>query len=144
MYGVCLTTHVLPNKDQAKQLEALILDWRTKNLSESDYEFAQHVQRQLGIEKERLLKMKMGIIASDKDSIHVTEETIQCLEELIIPLRQTVLVDVEGIYIPTCLGVIGRWPWYDLFKDWLCLLLSEVENPNGRRFPLERLFIVLI
>jgi hypothetical protein len=116
----------------------MIADWRSNNLAESDYEFAQHVQTQLAFEKERLLKMKMGIDDIDKEIIHGAEEAIQCLEELIIPLRQSVLVDTENIYVPTCIGVIGRWPWYDLLKDWLCILLQNVEHSDFNRFPFER------
>ena len=89
---------------------------------------------QLALEKERLLKMRAGIVKMEAG----VEETIQCLEEIIAPLRSTVLVEAEGLWVPSCVGIIGRWPWFDLFKDWLCLLVDESNVADDVRLPLER------
>ncbi len=82
--------------------------------------------------------MKMGVIEETLQSTHAAEETITVLEELINPLRQSVLVEPESVYVPTCLGVLSRWPWYDFLKDWLCLVANSIQNSDFERFPFER------
>jgi hypothetical protein len=82
--------------------------------------------------------MKMGVIEETPQSTHAAEETITVLEELINPLRQSVLVEPESVYVPTCLGVLSRWPWYDFLKDWLCLVANSIQNSDFERFPFER------
>jgi hypothetical protein len=69
-----------------------------------------------------------------------TEEMINILEELIAPLRQNVLVNSDTIYVPSCIGVISKYPWYDLLKDWLVLLNWAVQEAEFD-FPLERYVI---
>jgi hypothetical protein len=111
--------------------------------STSDYEFAQHIQTQIACEKERLLKLKLSA-ESTKEEEQNAEEMINMLEELISPLRESVLVDVDNLYLPTCIGVISKWPWYTLLKDWLCLLSLAIQESVGDVFPFERYVINLI
>ena len=82
--------------------------------------------------------MKMGVIEQTPQSTHAAEEKITVLEELINPLRQSVLVEPETVYVPTCLGVLSHWPWYDFLKDWLCLVASSIQHADFDRFPFER------
>ncbi|KAJ3315495.1 hypothetical protein HDV04_003037 [Boothiomyces sp. JEL0838] len=143
-YGVCVTTYVSPTKEQSKQLDDLITDWRNRNLVESDYEFAQHVQTQLAVQKERLLKLKMGIEDSSRESAALAEENIGLLEELMSPLRHSVLAQLDNIYLPTCIGILSRWPWYDFLKDWLCIMLKNCRDGEFERFAFERCVINLL
>ncbi len=117
----------------------MILSWKTRNLMATDYEFAQHVQTQLANEKENLLRLKVS--GSEIDSPikqSIAEEKIVVLEELIKPLRNSVLVEPDTIYTPTCIGVISKWPWYDLLHDWLCLVGKHIKEADFDRFPFER------
>ena len=151
-YGVCITTYVLPTAEQAAQIESMISDWRAKNLvkayrsiqADSDYEFAQHVQGQLAEEKEKLLRMKHGGMENTLVLSDAAEEKIDVLEQLLTPLRQSVLVEPESIYIPTCIGVLSRWPWFDFLKDWLSLLVNAIQAVDFERFPFERFDLLLI
>ena len=88
--------------------------------------------------------MKLGVIEQTTQSTHAAEEKITVLEELINPLRQSVLVEPETVYVPTCIGVLSRWPWYDFLKDWLCLVVSSIQRSDFERFPFERCAINLI
>ncbi|KAJ3367898.1 hypothetical protein HDU91_000999 [Kappamyces sp. JEL0680] len=143
-YGVCITTYSLPTQEQASQIDTLFSDWRNANLADSDYEFAQHVQTQLAEAKETLLKMRHGAAEYTPLLTHAAEEKIDVLEQLLTPLRQSVLMESENIYIPTCLGVLSRWPWYDLLKDWLSLVVLTIQSTEFDRFPFERCVVNLI
>jgi hypothetical protein len=144
-YGVCLTTYKIPSKKRMFQIDSLIGNWRSKNLASSDYEFAQHVLRQIAAEREKLLKLKVagpdsGETPETKSAI---EETILVLEELLVPLKSTVLVDAENSYEPVCLGVLSKWPWYNLLHDWLCLVVKNLQESGGS-FPFERYAVNLV
>lgn len=103
-------------------------------MAETDYEFAQHVQTQLAFEREKLLKIKLNSL----EDMRETEDNINVLEELLTPLRHSVLVAPENIYVPTALGVLSRWPWHDLLKDWLCLVVKNIHETEFEMFPFER------
>jgi hypothetical protein len=105
---------------------------------ESDLEYATHVQSQLAFEKESLLKMKLSVPDMGKDLEQTSEEKINVLEELLTPLRNSVLVSAENIYTPTTIGVLSRYPWYDFLKDWLCLLQNDITVAEFDMFPFER------
>jgi hypothetical protein len=141
-FGVCLTTHKLPSKKRVSQLDNLIEEWRRKNVSSSDYEFAQHVQGQIAVEKEKLLKLKIGGTGSHENKAFV-EETILVLEELLVPMKSSLLVEAENTFEPVCLGVLSRWPWYNFLHDWLCLLVKNVQE-GVEPYPFERCVINLI
>ena len=94
-------------------------------------------------EKEKLLKMKHGAVENNLLLTNAAEEKIDVLEQLLTPLRQSVLVEPDNIYIPTCIGVLSRWPWFDLLKDWLSLLMQAIQTADFERFPFERFLIAL-
>ncbi|KAI8896627.1 AEX-3 domain-containing protein [Globomyces pollinis-pini] len=144
LYGVCITTHVPPTKNQSAQLEDMISKWRANNLVESDYEFAQHVQQQLAFEKEKLLKINSGMEDSGGESVALVEEKIGVLEELIKPMKKSILVDTDNVFVPTCLGILSRFPFYDLLKDWLSHLMGSIIEAEFERYPFERCVINLI
>ena len=73
-----------------------------------------------------------------KELEQTSEEKIHVLEELLTPLRNSVLVSVENIYTPTSIGVLSRYPWYDFLKDWLCLLQNDISAAEYEMFPFER------
>lgn len=82
--------------------------------------------------------MKLGAVEDSRELSHEAEETINVLEELISPLKQSVLVEPESVRVPTCIGVLSRLPWYDLLKDWLCLVANAIQSSSFERFPFER------
>jgi hypothetical protein len=122
----------------------MISDWKRNNLKESDFEFAKHVQTQLAFEKESLLKLKIAVPDETDDEKSIAEEKINMLEELMTPLRDSVFAASENIYTPTCIGVISRWPWYNLLKDWLCLVQREIILADYETFPFERYVFIFI
>lgn len=71
------------------------------------------------------------------------EEKVKLYKDLLAPLN-TLLADVENVYVPRCVGVLSHWPWYDFLKDWICEVLRVVrgdydECPGDKVIvPLER------
>jgi hypothetical protein len=144
VYGVCHTTYIPTSAEQNTQLEKMLSEWRRRNLKESDVEFASHIQTQIACEKERLLKL--NAMSSDENLQEKldSKDMIGVLEELLTPLRTHMLMDTESIFVPSCTGVISKWPWYDLLKDWLSLLNSAIQENGFNLFPFERYVINLI
>ena len=82
--------------------------------------------------------MKLSVPDMGKDIELSSEEKINVLEELLTPLRNSVLVLPENIYTPTSIGVLSRYPWYDFLKDWLCLVQKDITAAEYDAFPFER------
>lgn len=76
------------------------------------------------------------------------EEKVALYNDLLLPLKSTIMVDTDQVYEPKCIGLLSHWPWYDLMKDWLCELLrlsidgecesSHQQEVSLRNMPLER------
>lgn len=113
--------------------------------TESDFEYIQHIQTQLAFHKERLLKLKMGLVSLPAEDMqmqmHVEEEKVILYEELLEPLKQSILVEIDNIYVPRSVGVISHWPWYNFLKDWLVEVIQMQRgnfNYSKSFAPIER------
>ncbi len=99
--------------------------------SQSELEYAQHVQSQLAHFREVLVRAKYRRTERESeaegdavvDMMEDAQEKIHLYEHLLEPLRHSLLLDVECVYAPHVIGVLSRWPCYDLLKDWLCKIL---------------------
>ena len=111
----------------------------------SDLEYLQHIQSQLALYQESILKYNRGIFESNVDAQDVAqlladaEEKVLLFNDLLDPIKNTILVDIENVYEAKCIGVISHWPWHDLLKDWLCALIHLSRGEfNGSYGPIER------
>lgn len=147
LYGVCLTFYEKITPDHSLQLEQMIEEWRFNNLVPSDLEYVRHIQSQLAHYQDYVLKIKTGLIqADDGENIETlitdAEEKVNLYSDLLSPLKNTILADIDHVYAPKVIGVLSHWPWHDLLKDWLCELLkiSELSYPSSDRLitPIER------
>ncbi|KAJ1344288.1 hypothetical protein BSLG_001428 [Batrachochytrium salamandrivorans] len=150
-YGTCIIIYEKPAIELRTQLEELISIWRNNNLAESDMEYVEHVQSQLAFHKEKLLKLHNasddGVSSEERHELAaLEEEKVAIYEELLTPLKQTILANMDHVYVPRCLGLLSHWPWYSLFKDWLCELVRMIRDPNGSKAyaPLERCIVNII
>ncbi|KAJ3178675.1 hypothetical protein HK101_010125 [Irineochytrium annulatum] len=166
LYGVCVTVYEKLHPSLASQLETMIEDWRSECLAQSDLEYMQHIQSQLAVNQEAILKIKNGAKtdprnpdpeAEELDAAQLTdlvaeaEEKVALFRELLAPL-QSLLVDVDNVYAPRTIGLLSHWPWHDLLNDWLRELLKVVtghydytlNRPAGTYAPLERSLINLM
>nr|KAJ3420568.1 hypothetical protein HK105_005517 [Polyrhizophydium stewartii] len=149
-YGTCIVVHERPKGKLYSQLDSLMSEWLKNNLAESDIEYVQHVQTQLAFHKEKLAKIRSsrdGLNERElRELVAAEEEKIAIYEEVLSPLKQTILARLEHVYVPRCLGVLSHWPWYNLFKDWLCELVRMLRNPKDSKCfaPLERCLVNLI
>ncbi|KAJ3120452.1 hypothetical protein HK098_004585 [Nowakowskiella sp. JEL0407] len=114
---------------------------------------SQHLQISVHIPKDPdfplespTLQLHIDPISEASQLVSDLEEKIQLYKDLLSPIKNTVLADPEKVYQPRCIGVLSRWPWHDLLKDWLCEVLRLVRGDfyeemerNGRLvLPLER------
>lgn len=60
LYGVCLTFYEKLRPDLCIQLEEMIAKWREIHIVPSDLEYVQHLQSQLALYQEKILKAKCG------------------------------------------------------------------------------------
>jgi hypothetical protein len=54
------------------------------------------------------------------EQITTTEEMINLYEEMMMPVKELTVSADDLLYQPVCIGILSRWPWYELLKDWLC------------------------
>ncbi|KAI8846347.1 AEX-3 domain-containing protein [Chytridium lagenaria] len=158
-YGVCVTIYEKLHPNLFSQLEAAIEDWRelTAWFAQSDLEYMQHIQSQLATNQETILRLNRGMVgdprnpdADPADVLAEAEEKVALYKELLSPMK-SMLVDVESIYVPRCLGLLSHWPWHDVFNDWLRELIKVVtgnyEDVETRALatyaPLERCLVNL-
>ncbi|KAJ3146265.1 hypothetical protein HDU86_000481 [Geranomyces michiganensis] len=169
IYGVCVTIYERLHPNHASELEAIAQDLRSGALGTTDLEYIQHIQSELAAKQEALLHARMGMSEpsptiqtaptepfSAQSAGPPTEQTLSDVEEkvklyrdLLAPLN-TLLVDVDNVYVPRCLGVLSHWPWHDFLKDWLCEVVrvtrGDYEECPGNKCiaPLERFIANLI
>ncbi|KAJ3119716.1 hypothetical protein HK100_000183 [Physocladia obscura] len=179
-YGVCLTFYEKIQEPLLSQLEELIEEWRQECIANTDMEYLQYLQSQLAINQERILKAKSGIftsqpiaepqhhvvgnahtIVTDNDVAEIlieAEEKVNLFRDLLKTMDKVMPIDLENVYVPRCVGLLSRWPFYDVFGDWLkevVMLVKGLNNKNrtvspsgsdysqigGSNIPLERLLI---
>lgn len=71
---------------------------------------------------------------------------IDIYQNMLAPFMMLV-AQSEYIYVPDCIGLQSHWPFYDVFKDWLCSLTRVLINQcdaNNVSTSIERCVINLI
>ncbi|ORY28412.1 DENN-domain-containing protein [Rhizoclosmatium globosum] len=138
-FGVCLTFYERIQEPVASQLEEIIDEWRQECIATTDLEYLQYLQSQLADNQERILKVNSNqfpdISLDEREDIRSdAEEKCALYRELIQGMEKVMPVDMENVYVPRCVGLVGRWPFYDVFGDWLkavVRIVKGVENENG-------------
>ncbi|KAJ3202276.1 hypothetical protein HDU82_007481 [Entophlyctis luteolus] len=159
-YGVCLVFYEKIQEPLASQLDALIESWRLDCIANTDIEYLQYLQSQLAINQERLLRAKTGVfrnpeeLAEQTEALAEAEEKVHLFRDLIKTMERVSPIDQENVYVPKCVGILSRWPFYDLFADWLkemFLLVKSINRkevndgvPGFMNVPLERLLVNLL
>lgn len=134
LYGVCVTFYEKIETQQLLDLKEMIEKWRLNNLIPSDFEYIEHIQDQLKYYNDVLFKAKTGMLDHLEDLVDVitdADEKSNLYSNAMGPLKKTVLVETDNVYVPKCIGVLSHWPWHDLLKDWLCGLVRLLQQePN--------------
>jgi hypothetical protein len=131
-YGVCLIYYQKPSAAILSWIDHSLEEWRSKNAADTDLKYIQGMQSKLAAEKERLLKLNYSSIKSLQtlDEIKTAQENVAVYEEMVGPL-QLYTVTADQVYIPTCIGISSKWPFYDFFGDWLCRVYQSLEMERG-------------
>ena len=121
-----------------RQLKKDLDVWRQNNVQESTLEFARHIQTQLDHYKNKLEILQRNQDKNDADvenAIQNAKDQIQLFQELLAPLNLN-SVTARQVYAPSCIGLLIRWPWFDLLTDWLRELVYV--NRKGDPVSLEK------
>jgi hypothetical protein len=118
--------------------------------TQSDLDYTQHIQSQLSMNQETLLKARNGLIDISeeelRDFITNCDEKISLYREILKPYANNLLVDIDNVYAPRTIGILSHWPWYDVLSDWLREIVKIVKSeyaPKTKKsiltnLPLER------
>jgi len=76
-------------------------------------------------------------------SLNEISENIKLYEEILNTLGNKRFISADNVYQPKCIGVTSSWPWYNILKDWLSIVIRETTGDFGNKIciPLERLNI---
>ncbi|KAI8800345.1 hypothetical protein BJ742DRAFT_86266 [Cladochytrium replicatum] len=160
-YGMCVVMYDRPSPAQASEIDEMFLEWRTKALVQADLEYIQHLQSQLAQIQETILHARQNprsppqtprsATSPAPDTVADAEEKVALYTDLLRPMRDTVLASVDNVYVPRVIGVLSRWPWYDLLRDWLCALICTLRGEKssggaelGLGIPMERWVVNLV
>jgi hypothetical protein len=149
LYGVCVTFYEKIESVQLAELNQMHDEWKSMQMIDHDYEYVEHIQNNLIHCNDVLQKAKSGEFSSEElaEIIEDAEEKAKLYNSALGPLKNNVLIDTNLVYVPKCIGVLSRFPWHDLLKDWLCSLIQHQLYPNlgcNQPAPMERSIINLI
>ncbi|KAI8801558.1 AEX-3 domain-containing protein [Cladochytrium replicatum] len=140
-YGMCVVMHDRLSPAQALEMKEMFQEWRTKALVQADLEYIEHLQSQLAQIQETILHVRhnprsppqttRSATSPASDTVADAEEKVALYTDLLHPMRDTVLASVDNVYVPRVIGVLSRWPWYDLLRDWLCALIRTLRGEKG-------------
>lgn len=110
-YVNCITIYepLTPNEQLAVQ-EQLQL-YSSATITDSDREYISHIQQKLDQE----LQAISTVAGEETDSIR---ERIHLYRDLLQPYQRA-WMKAADFYKPKCIGILGRWPFYSFFRDWL-------------------------
>ena len=89
-----------------------------------------HLQNQIARTKQTIetLRRKPTLDEDERSTLADYQEKIHIYTSLLNPLKRTVLLRTNQVYIPKSYGILSRWPWYDFFREWICKFLQTVER----------------
>ncbi len=93
-------------------------------------EYVTHLQNQVTRTNRAIdtLRRKPSLDEDERLTLTDYEEKIQIYTSLLNPLKRTVLLRTNQVYLPKSYGILSRWPWYDFFRDWICKFLQNVDR----------------
>ncbi|KAI3640457.1 hypothetical protein MIR68_001335 [Amoeboaphelidium protococcarum] len=94
--------------------------WKKDHLSDTDLEYVNHVRT-------KLRQVEMQMKEASQEDLMVLKEKLSILKGQYEPYIG-MYIDVNQIFVPRCLGIVSRWPFFGLFKDWLRYVHTAITN----------------
>ncbi|KAI8990046.1 hypothetical protein BDB01DRAFT_717940 [Pilobolus umbonatus] len=135
IYGTCLVFHEKLPQKLWDPVNKTIQDWVSLNMEQSTVEYAHHLlgkitaEQQTIEEKKTKLHRQRSVI---EDSIKTCQENIDLYKELLEPVKMAVC-DAKDIWVPKCIGLLGKMPWMNLYGDWIKILVDKVVGVGGHK-----------
>jgi len=76
-------------------------------------------------------------------NLNEISENIKLYEEILNTLGNKRFISADNVYQPKGIGVTSSYPWYNILKDWLSIVVRETVGGFGNKIciPLERLIL---
>jgi hypothetical protein len=107
--------------------------WKASKFTDSDVEYYMHLKEKLS---ETDIMLKSAKLNGPETKIIEFEEKKTLYHSLLHPF-QLLEIDSNEVYRPVCIGLIGNWPFYGFYRDWIVYISQQFVG--GVSFiPLER------
>jgi len=162
-YGVCVVIYEKIKGNVKKSYEQLLNKWINENIDDNEKEYIVHIHTELEKQQDELertkLKLKELLYKNDfvtqedlithdelSKSLNEISENIKLYEEILNTLGNKRFISADNVYQPKCIGVTSSWPWYNILKDWLSIVIRETTGEFGNKIciPLERYIINIL
>lgn len=156
-YGVCVIIYEKIKGNVRKSYEEELQKWIKENIDESEKEYINHIQTELEKQQDELTRIKSMLknilYKSDQNEVdeaknyeelnknmNEVSENVKLYKEILNSLGIKKYINIENVYQPKCIGVTSSWPWYNILKDWLSLVVREITGGFGNTvcMPIER------
>jgi len=162
-YGVCVIIYEKIKGNVKKSYEELLNKWINENIDDNEKEYILHIHQELEKQQDELEKTKLklkeilykndyvtqeDLVEHDDLSRNLNEisENIKLYEEILNTLGNKRFISADNVYQPKGIGVTSSWPWYNILKDWLSIVVRETVGGFGNKIciPFERYLINIL
>ncbi|KAG0183459.1 hypothetical protein DFQ29_004403 [Apophysomyces sp. BC1021] len=147
IHGSCVIFYEPLISKLEEPVNQAIQEWVKLNMSSSTVEYAQHLQGKILQEQQKMEEYKTELTSlmtvstttavqekreELEELIRTSHENMELYKELVHPVKMG-MCDARQIWVPKCIGILGRLPWLDLYGDWLRIMLDSVVGVRGRK-----------
>lgn len=152
IYGITLILWMALNHDTASELERQCEDWRRRNITDGEREFANLLGERLAAERAKLSELLASLGQFELDSIerkqrendiNEVEDSITVMTEMLRPIRHGAASKIEGLtdgetglWVPRAYGILGRdRAMTSFWKEWLRAIAVPMFQGGVLRVP---------
>ncbi|ORX54396.1 DENN-domain-containing protein [Hesseltinella vesiculosa] len=136
VYGTCCVFYEQVEEKYKHQVNDLLKTWVLENVPTSTTEYASHLLDKMTAETHKLRTLEALSASSatmeNDEAIRTCKENLALYKELIEPVKRAVC-DADHLWLPRCVGLLGRMPWINFYSDWLKILLDSVVGVRGKK-----------
>jgi hypothetical protein len=135
-FGTCLTVYYPLSPRLKKFYNSHFDGWKSAKYSQSDIEYVDHI-----LEKLRDITMEATKLEEQNLPHEDLDDKINLYKSLLAPFSHLTMKS-DTLYMPICFGVLGDYPFYSFYHDWLVYILEKFKNSSST-IPLEKYLVHL-
>ncbi|ORY98199.1 hypothetical protein BCR43DRAFT_437358 [Syncephalastrum racemosum] len=135
--GTCVVFHEPLADSAVDAVDEKIQAWVKHNMSNSTVEYAEHLQAKILDERTKLEQRGAELAALTtqlEEIVRSSRESLTLYVELLEPVKMGI-ARAKHVWVPKCIGLLGRMAWTDLYSDWLRILLDATVGVRGHKNP---------